>query len=248
MEGKVKVDTIVSEEAMNTEKIKQFVTRSWKECRATVLLIVLVVIPVKSSLADWNWVPSGSMNPTILEGDLIYVDKVAYDLRFPLTLHRLAKWSDPARGDIVVCFSPDDGTRLVKRVIGLPGDTIELADNTLLLNGEPVSYTKADPGYAASLPRPLRQKAILATEDLNGSAHAVMSIPSVVAMRNFGPVTVPPDSYFMMGDNRDNSKDSRYFGFVDREQIVGKAKAVIGSLDITDKYQPRLRRFFSSLR
>ena len=244
----VKVDPKVSEEAMNTDKIKQFVCKSWKELRATVLLIVMVVIPVKSSLADWNWVPTGSMNPTILEGDLIYVDKVAYDLRVPLTLHRLAKWSDPARGDIVVCFSPDDGTRLVKRVIGLPGDTLELKDNVLFINGEPVPYAKADPAYAASLPQTLRQRSILATEDLNGFAHAVMSIPSIVAMRNFGPVTMPPNSYFVMGDNRDNSRDSRYFGFVDREQIVGKAKAVIGSLNITDKFQPRLKRFFAALK
>ncbi len=233
---------------MNANKIKQFVCKSWKEFRGTILFIVLVVIPVKSSLADWNWVPTGSMNPTILEGDLIYVDKVAYDLRVPLTLHRLAKWSDPQRGDIVVCFSPDDGTRLVKRVIGLPGDTVEIKNNTLFLNGEPVPYTKADPAYAASLPSELRRRSILATEDLNGSAHAVMSIPSIVAMRNFGPVTVPPDSYFMMGDNRDNSRDSRFFGFVDREQIVGQAKAVIGSLNITDKFQPRLKRFLTALK
>jgi signal peptidase I len=244
----VQADIKVSEEAMNAKRIKQFIYKSWKECRATILFIVLVAIPVKSSLADWNWVPTGSMNPTILEGDLIYVDKIAYDLRFPLTLHRLAKWSDPARGDIVVCFSPDDGTRLVKRVIGLPGDTVEMKDNTLFLNGEPVSYTKADPSYATSLSRELRKSCVLATEDLDGSAHAVMSIPSILAMRNFGPVTVPPASYFVMGDNRDRSRDSRYFGFVDREQIVGKAKGVIGSLDITDKFQPRLKRFFAALK
>lgn len=233
---------------MNRKKIRQFICKSWKECRSTILFIVLVVIPVKSSLADWNWVPTGSMNPTILEGDLIYVDKVAYDLRFPLTLHRLAKWSDPHRGDIVVCFSPDDGTRLVKRVIGLPGDTVELKDNVLFLNGEPVPYTKADPAYAASLPGMLKQRSILATEDLDGSAHAVMSIPSIVALRSFGPVIVPQDSYFVMGDNRDSSRDSRFFGFVNREQIVGKAKGIIGSIDITDKFQPRLKRFLTSLK
>jgi len=233
---------------MNAKRIKQFVCKSWKECRATIFFIVLVVIPVKSSLADWNWVPTGSMNPTILEGDLIYVDKIAYDLRFPLTLHRLAKWSDPQRGDIVICFSPDDGVRLVKRVIGLPGDVVEMKNNTLLLNGEPVRYTRADPQYAESLSREQRGNCIVATEDLEGLAHAVMSIPSMPAMRSFGPVTVPPDSYFVMGDNRDSSRDSRFFGFVDRAQIVGKAKGVIGSFDITDKYQPRLNRFFAPLK
>ncbi len=233
---------------MNAKRIKQFICKSWKECRATIFFILVVVIPVKSSLADWNWVPTGSMNPTILEGDLIYVNKVAYDLRVPLTLQRLARWSDPQRGDIVICFSPDDGARLVKRVIGLPGETVEMKNNVLSINGEPVPYTKADLMYEEYLSGRLRESCILATEDLDGSAHAVMSIPSVPAMRSFGPVTVPEGSYFVMGDNRDSSRDSRFFGFVDREQIVGKAKGVIGSFDITDKYQPRLKRFLTVLK
>ena len=214
----------------------------------TIFFIVVIVLPVKSSLADWNWVPTGSMKPTILEGDLIYVDKIAYDLRFPLTLQRLAKWSDPQRGDIVVCFSPDDRTRLVKRIIGHPGDIIELQNNTLFLNGEPVSYSKIDSKYTEYLPGKLKRKCKLTMEDLNGFVHAVMSTPSVEAVRTFGPVTVPQDNYFVMGDNRDNSKDSRYFGFVERKFIIGKAKGIIGSLDITDKYQPRFKRFFASLK
>jgi len=230
------------------QKSKKYIRRLWKEWRITILFLVCVVVPVKSSLADWNWVPTGSMNPTILEGDLLYVDKIAYDLRFPLTLHRLAKWSDPQRGDIVVCFSPDDGTRLVKRVIGRPADTIELRDNTLFLNGEPVSYTKIDAKYRKYLPGRLKRKSILAMEDLNGLNHPVMSTPSIAAVRNFGPITVPQDSYFVMGDNRDNSRDSRYFGFVERKSIVGKAKGIISSFDITDKYQPRFKRFFTSLK
>ena len=233
---------------MKTERIRKFVHRFWKEWRITFLFVVLVVIPVKSSLADWNWVPTGSMNPTILEGDLIYVNKMAYDLRVPLTLHRLAKWSDPERGDIVICFSPDDGTRLVKRVVGRPGDTVEMRDNTLFLNGEAVAYTQIDPEYAEQLSGPAKRKYVLAMEDLDGTVHAVMSVPSVAAVRNFGPVTVPQGSYFVMGDNRDNSKDSRYFGFVERDSIVGRARGVIGSFDITDKYQPRIKRFFSSLK
>ena len=233
---------------MKIQKTTKYICRLWKEWRMTIFFIVFVVVPAKSSLADWNWVPTGSMNPTILEGDLIYVDKIAYDLRFPLTLHRLAKWSDPQRGDIVVCFSPDDGIRLVKRVIGLPGDTIELRNNTLFLNGEPAGYTKIDSKYTQHLSGKLKEKYILAMEDLDGLAHAVMSTPSIMAVRSFGPVTVPQDSYFVMGDNRDNSRDSRYFGFVERKSIVGKAKGVISSFDITDKYQPRFKRFFNSLK
>jgi signal peptidase I len=233
---------------MKTKRVKKYLRRLWKEWRIPLFFIVFVVIPVKSSLADWNWVPTGSMNPTILEGDLIYVDKIAYDLRIPLTMHRLAKWSDPKRGDIVICFSPEDGVRLVKRVIGLPGDTIEMKNNTLFLNGEPVGYTEIGRSDTELLSGKRRVKCDLLIEDLDGVAHTVMSTPSIQAMRSFGPVTVPQGSYFVMGDNRDSSRDSRYFGFVDRESIVGKAKGVIGSFDITDKYQPRFKRFFESLK
>ncbi len=232
---------------MKNRKAIKFVRKMWKDWWKTAFFVLFVVIPVKSSLADWNWVPTGSMNPTILDGDLVYVDKIAYDLRIPLTLHRIAKWSDPARGDIVICFSPEDQTRLVKRVIALPGDTIEMRRNVLFINGQPLTYTKADSRYANQLPPNLKNRVVLATENLDGVAHPVMSIPSVPAMRDFGPVKVPRNNYFVMGDNRDNSKDSRHFGFVQREVIVGKAKAVIVSFDITDKYQPRLKRTFAPL-
>jgi signal peptidase I len=232
---------------MKHAKMKIF-KRFWKEWRLTAFLVVFVIIPMKSSLADWNWVPTGSMNPTILEGDLIYVNKLAYDLRFPLTLHRLTEWSNPKRGDIVVCFSPEDGTRLVKRVIAQPGDTIEMKNNTLFLNGEHLDYTKIDSKFTDYLPNGIKSNCILAMENLDGTAHAVMGLPSTMAMRNFGPVKIPRNNYFVMGDNRDNSRDSRYFGFVERKLIVGKATGLIVSFDMNDKYQPRFKRFLSPLK
>jgi signal peptidase I len=228
-------------------KVLRFGRRLWRQWWVTVLIIVFVVIPVKSSLADWNWVPTGSMNPTILEGDLIYVDKLAYDLRIPLTLHRVTRWSDPQRGDIVVCLSPDDGTRLVKRVIALPGDTVQMRNGLLLLNGLPLTYSQADSGYAADLPHNLAARCFCTMEHLDSKTHAVLSIPTIQAMRSFGPVTVPEGYYFVLGDNRDVSRDSRYFGFVPRQSVLGKARAVIISFNILDIYQPRLDRFFTSL-
>jgi len=229
-------------------KVGQFIRKVCKDWWKTALFVAFIVIPVKSSLADWNWVPTGSMNPTIIEGDLVYVNKAAYDLRIPLTMRRIAKWSDPARGDVVICFSPDDDTRLVKRVIGLPGDTIEVKRNVLLINGQPASYAAGiDSRYIEYLPAKLKDSAVFATEDLDGREHAVMSIPSIPAAREFGPVIVPAGSYFLMGDNRDNSKDSRFFGFVDRDAIVGRATRVLISLDIADKYEPRLKRFLAPL-
>ncbi len=233
---------------MGRQKVTDFFRRLWKEWRMTIFFIVFVVIPIKSSLADWNWVPTGSMNPTILEGDLVYVDKVAYDLRFPLTLHRLAEWSDPQRGEIVICLSPADGARLVKRVIGKPGDTIEMKDNVLILNGEPLAYTRIGAQSMGDYRPQFKWPCIFALEDLDGSVHPVMSIPSVSAIRTFGPIRVPQDHYFIMGDNRDVSQDSRFFGFVERKRILGRVKGVIGSIDITDKFQPRLSRFFAPLK
>jgi signal peptidase I len=230
-----------------TGKVRQAGRWLWREWGATVLFVLLVLVPVKSSLADWNWVPSGSMNPTILEGELIYVNKLAYDLRFPLTLHRLASWSAPQRGDIVVCLSPEDGTRLVKRVVGLPGDTVRMRNNVLLLNGQPLTYSDIGATQVVQLPGGPEALGILAEEDLGRTTHPVISIPSIQALRNFGPVTVPPGNYFVLGDNRDVSRDSRYFGLVPRASILGKAGAVVFSFDITDKYEPRLGRFFTRL-
>src|ERR1041385_2448559 len=112
----------------------------WREWLKPAAVVAALILPLKSAIADWNWVPSGSMKPTILEGDLVFVNKLAYDLKVPFTLQRLADWDNPARGDIVVFFSPHDGMRLVKRVVAVPGDTIELRNNVLLLNGTAMTY------------------------------------------------------------------------------------------------------------
>jgi signal peptidase I len=233
---------------MNKTRVIQFIRRTWKEWWKTLAVIVFIIIPLKSSIADWNWVPSGSMNPTILEGDLVYVNKLAYDLRFPLTFYRLAKWSQPQRGDIVICFSPEDKTRLVKRIIGLPGDTIEMRENVLFVNGEALKYSKTDIDYADRLQAALRKSSVFATEDLVGYKHTVMSVPAVKAKRSFGPVTAPQNSFFVMGDNRDLSRDSRSFGFVNSNAIIGRATRVIVSFDKTDWYQPRLSRTLTPLK
>jgi signal peptidase I len=229
--------------------VRSFLKRQWTEWRSTVLFVVFVITPVKSSFADMNWVPTGSMNPTILEGDLVYVNKLAYDVRFPLTYQRIAKWQDPAKGDIVVLFSPKDDTRLVKRVVGTPGDVIELRNRTLFLNGTPLDYSPLPAAESAGLNPALASRSVMAEEDLAGAEHAVMAIPGFPgAATSFGPVTVPAGHYFIMGDNRDNSADSREFGMVERKRIVGKATTVVASFDTLDKYQPRGGRFLKSLR
>ena len=231
------------------EKIIVFLKNQWKEWRGTILFFLFVVLPVKSSLADWNWVPTGSMNPTIVEGDLVYVNKLAYDLRFPLTLHSLNHISDPARGDISVLFSPEDDMRVVKRVIGVPGDQIEMINNILYINGKRMDYCELSEEHVKDLGNELRQNSLFAEEHLDGRKHGVMSIPAVPTdKRSFERVVVPEGHYFVMGDNRDLSKDSRFYGFVERKLFIGEAKSVIISFNILDKYQPRFGRFCTSLK
>jgi signal peptidase I len=132
-------------------------------------------------------------------------------------------------------------------VIAIPGDTVEMRNNVVFINGQPLTYTRPDPKCKEHLSDKLKDRSQFATEDLDSISHTVMSTPSVRAMRSFGPVTVPQGHYFVMGDNRDNSRDSRIFGLVERVAIVGKAKRVIISFNITDKYQPRFKRFLDPL-
>jgi signal peptidase I len=195
------------------------------------------------------------MQPTILCGDVVFINNLAYDLRVPFTTWRLARWSEPARGDIVVCFAPDDGTRLVKRIVGQPGDTIELRRDILFVNGVAQTYAPlaADARGARDLEPEERDSAIFARENLTTSpragvhTHAVMALPARPALRSFGPMRVPAGSYFMMGDNRDNSRDSRFFGFMPRAEIIGEAKGVFVSADLNHWLRPRFNRFFTKL-
>jgi len=207
----------------------------------------LVVFSIRSSLADWSDVPTGSMKPTILEGDRVFVNKLAYDLKVPFTTRHIAEWSNPRRGDIVFFFSPRDGMRLVKRVVGLPSDTIELRDDRLVLNGQAVEYQSIAEERLRDLAVTDRASSVFAVEQLADRRHAVAAIPAAPALRTFGPVRVPEGQYFMMGDNRDNSFDSRYFGPVDRKRIVGQATAVAISFDRENYWFPRWQRFFTAL-
>jgi signal peptidase I len=233
---------------MNAKKFRARARRWWRREIRPLLIVALVLFSIRSSLADWNDVPTGSMRPTILEGDRVFVNKLAYDLKFPFTTWHLAEWGDPQRGDIVVFFSPHDGTRLVKRVVGLPGDTLELRNNGLVINGQPVEYRPLAGELLRGLAPADRQGQVFATEQLPGRNHAVAGKPAVPARRSFGPQPVPDGRYFMMGDNRDDSFDSRYFGAVARDRIVGRATSVVLSLDRNHGWFPRWERFFTSLR
>src|SRR5256885_593947 len=142
------------------------------------ILMLLVISSLRSALADWNDVPTGSMKPTIQEGDRVVVNKLAYDLKIPFTTIEIAKWSDPRRGDIVVLFSPYDGTRLVKRVIAVPGDRIEMRDNQLFVNGSAASLKPIGTEEDAE-----QGSTYIAEETLDGRTHKVMLTSHIPALR-----------------------------------------------------------------
>lgn len=218
----------------------------WREWRGF-LLFGLLMLVFRSSFANWYVVPTGSMKPTIVEGDRVFVNELAYDVKLPFTTRSIAQRADPQRGDIVVLFSPQDGKRLIKRVIGLPGDTLSLLHEQLYINGAPATYLPATAGEGDDLPAAERDDALFFRERLGDKLHAVMYLPARTAQRTFGPVQVPADEYFVMGDNRDDSQDSRFIGFIPRAAIVGRATAIAFSLDPGRHYLPRSGRWFTAL-
>ncbi|MEO5596455.1 MAG: signal peptidase I [Lysobacteraceae bacterium] len=199
------------------------------EYAASFFPVILVILLVRSFLGEPYRIPSGSMMPTLLIGDFILVNKFAYGLRIPVLDTKIVPIGEPQRGDVVVFHPPHHPDQTwIKRVIGLPGDTITYQDYTLSINGQPVETVSigafVGKGNGASMTgaRELR-------ESLPGKTHRILQLdlPPMFQHAN-GSWTVPPDSYFMMGDNRDNSEDSRYWPthFLPEHNIVGKAVVV----------------------
>lgn len=185
-------------------------------------LALLIALAVRSSVVQAFWVPSGSMLPTIQIGDHIFVNKLAYSVRLPLVGTELAHVGDLERGEIVVFVSPSDrSTDLIKRVIAIPGDTVEIRDKKVFVNGEPID----DP-------------------------HAHFSDATIIPERsghrdNMPPLKIPEGKFFVMGDNRDRSFDSRFWGLANVADVKGKATFIYWSRDTADGWLavPRFERF-----
>jgi signal peptidase I len=171
-----------------------------------------------------------------------------YGLRIPWTLVRLTDGNDPRRGEIVVFDSPVDGTSLVKRVIGVPGDIIALDDDGLVVNGEHARYVSGDVAHLAPLLDKTRQEMPLVYRESGPiREHDILRMPFGSARQYMRPIVVPDGMYFMLGDNRDNSADSRYIGFVPRRNIVGRASSVAVSFNPENYYIPRGDRYLHPL-
>jgi signal peptidase I len=188
---------------------------------------------IRTAVADYNPIPSGSMQPNLLEGDVVLVNRLAYDVKIPFTNVAVARLGEPQRGDIVTFYSPTDGKHLIKRLVGLPGDRIEMRDKHLVINGAPASYAS----------QAFENGALRLVENFGGADHEVQWQSVSTPVDDFGPVAIPADQYLMLGDNRDNSADSRYIGLVPRRLLIGRAHHVMVSADITGNWLPRFERF-----
>lgn len=218
---------------LRDEKLRQ---PWWLEYTASFFPVILAVFVVRSFVVEPFKIPSGSMVPTLLVGDFILVNKFDYGLRMPVTNTRLTQGRPLERGDVVVFRYPkDESVDYIKRVIGLPGDTVAYQDKQLTINGKPVAET-ALPDY---FDEERQNYAKQFEESLDGRKNAILNNPAVppfvmgaydypyrdnCTYNSRGVICkVPPGHYFMMGDNRDNSADSRYWGFVPDQNIVGRA-------------------------
>jgi signal peptidase I len=211
--------------------------RIWKQNRPFFIFVILLVL-FRSVIADWNHIPSGSMRPTLIEGDHILVDKMAYDIRFPFSHWSLLHLNDPKTGDIVIFDSAQTDNRMVKRIIGVPGDEVVMINNQLNINGSFISYNAIDQ----------TEDYIDLNEALPDARHLVrwhrIAKPEY---RSFPMLKVPEGFYLALGDNRDRSSDSRIIGLIPRNEIVGRTHRVLLSLNYDNYYLPRSNRWLKAL-
>jgi signal peptidase I len=217
---------------------KRKIKTIWKEWKTTIFVILTILI-IRSSFFNWYTIPSSSMNPNLIEGDLVTVNMLAYDLHLPFTNIDLHTFNNPERGDIVATFVNNEGNdkRYVKRIIGKPNDRVKMVNNLLYVNDKEFTKTSVELDLSG-LPSSregfsfdsftekqgdLSYSVIYATskEGYNMEQYLKDNIIS-----NFNEITVPEGKYFIMGDNRNLSKDSRFIGFSDREDIIGKITGV----------------------
>lgn len=209
---------------MNLDAIRTFLRKN-----RSLIVFLVVVFAFRWSFADQYLVPSGSMEPTLQIGDRILVNKMAYAFKIPYTNLIVARTGAPARGDIVVFENPRDHVTMVKRLIGLPGDKLIIDDGFVTINGKPI------PGSEKG--KELFEKSDDSTlsyqEQFDGKDVTIQRMPFMLRPQHF-EIDVPPDQYFAMGDNRDNSSDSRVWGFVPRDLLKGRAFAVFWSMRFED--------------
>jgi signal peptidase I len=225
----------------------------WKNNRGIVLFLILMLF-FRSAIADWYHVPTGSMQPNILIGDRVWVNKLAYDAKIPFSNINLSRHAEPQVGDVVVFQSKQVGERLIKRVIAMPGDTIEMQNNHLKINGQWLNVEALELEQKFDQFMQDRDRAIYYQELIGASKNSVdlkypirLSLEQKSSFSSFRERVVPEEHFMVLGDNRDNSSDSRFIGMIPRSELLGRAERVIISFDLDDYYLPRNGRYMQKL-
>ncbi len=209
------------------------------------LVIFLALMSIfRSAIADWYSVPTGSMQPTIKEGDRIIVNKMAYDLRLPFTDISLISLDSPKRGEIIVFESKTANLRLIKRIVGLPGDVVSMNNEVITVNGQQLSLQALDDNQVNNDASKLNYF----SETIGKINHRInIDNNANNLLSNFSAVTVPKGHYLVLGDNRRHSADSRIYGFVPHHELRGKATAIAFSVDYDNHYIPLKERFIQDI-
>lgn len=193
--------------------------------------VILIVFVLRSFVVEPFRIPSGSMLPSLVVGDFILVNKYAYGLRLPVVNTKVIGIGEPRRGDVAVFRYPrDESVNYIKRIIGLPGDRIVYQGKRIYINGKMMPQASAT-SYTVRQDGKVQYETARVIENLDGVDHAVLLSPGGDQSTN--EYTVPPGHYFVMGDNRDHSNDSRFWGFVPEENLVGRAFFIWFSWDHT---------------
>jgi len=219
----------MSEPQQETQEKKSF----YKEWIEPFLIAAIVALFIRQFIVEAFKIPSGSMIPTLTIGDHLLVNKFIYGPRVPFTDTRIFVWKEPKRGDVIVFKYPDDEKKdFIKRVVGLPGDKLEIKKGKLLINDQlvPVVETGEYVDKEHRFGKGYDIKAKLLEEQLGNVTHKIQYLRDQ-SDYDFHAVLVPKDSVFVMGDNRDNSQDSRFWGFVKYNKILGRALIIYWSWD-----------------
>ena len=199
-------------------------------------------------MLDWNQVSTESMSPTIIEGDRVFVKKSAYDFVLPFTGWKAMELNNPSRGEIVVFKKLDSSQLFIKRIVGLPEETIEIVNNKVIANKVQADYKPLQSESFIHLDLYTRTQNEFALEIFEDAKHSIMIQKQTDhAFATSKPVYIPDGYYYVLGDNRDSSIDSRNIGLIHREQILGKGQKIAFSLDYSNFYIPRKDRFLRDL-
>lgn len=200
---------------LNNEKNKELV-----EFIKSIVFALVIALVLRSSVVEANYIFSGSMTPTLLAGDYVLVNKMAYalNLRIPYYPITLARFSTPKHGDIVTFIYPQDNSKIfVKRVMGLPGDVIEIKNKQVYINNESIKLESKED---------YENYYLAYKEFVENHPHMIIHRKEQSIYGDFGPIKVSENCYFVLGDNRDNSADSRFWGFVPAENVLGKSMII----------------------